>query len=100
MKIQLCPGDCFDLKAISKSYDSATRQVVFGTELYVEVPKDCVAIISPLENIKNTLLEPIYTNLSAGWHQVEVRFGRGPRPFRNYEVGDVVARMEVKKYEV
>lgn len=100
MKISLQEGDVFSLRAISKTLDRESKQLVFGTDLYAEIPKGCIAVISPLENIKDTLLEPLYTNLSPGWHQVEVRLGCGPRPYRNYEVGDVVAQLEVKKYEV
>lgn len=97
MKLSLQPGDCFDLKAISKGLDEERKHLVFGTDLYVEVPKGCIATIAPLESVKDTLLEPLYTNLGPGWHQVEVKFGKGPRPYRNYEIGDVVATLEVKK---
>jgi hypothetical protein len=97
MKFSLARGDSFDLKATSKNYDAKNKQVVFGTDLYVEVPKGCVAVIKAKPSLENTLLEFNETVLHMGWHQIEVRFGRGLRPYRNYEVGDVVAQLEVQE---
>jgi hypothetical protein len=86
-----------DLKATSKTHDRLNKELVFETNLSVLIPDDCIGVITPLESIKNTLLGFGTVILPSGFHKIEVRFGRGPRPYRNYDIGDYIAHLEVRK---
>lgn len=96
LRASLKEGDVLALRATSKSFSRSQKTLTFGTDLFIEIPKNCVGYITSAESVNDTLLE--FLNISAlehGWHEIEVVFGAGNRPKKNYEIGDIIGKLAV-----
>lgn len=94
----LIEGSIVSLRATSKTFDKGNRKLIFGTDWLVEIPEGCIGIITPLDSLSSTLLQFLDNEyLKSGTHEIKVSFGPGPRPKKNYEVGDLIALLKVVK---
>jgi dUTP pyrophosphatase len=90
-------GDAgLDLVAVSKEYDHEKEKLVFGTGLSIEIPEGHVGLLFPRSSIVKTLLSLANSVgvIDSGYRgEVKVVFDPGPRPKKNYEVGDRIAQL-------
>ena len=95
-------GDAgLDLTAISKEWDEEKEKIVFGTGLAIEIPEGYVGLIFPRSSIckTNIALSNSVGVIDSGYRgEIKFFFSPGPRPKKNYEVGDRIGQIVIIPY--